>query len=394
MKFPERFSDLPAYAFPRLRTLLAPIQPGGDELSMTIGEPQHEFPAWVGDIIAENLAGFNRYPPNQGSEELLSAIGGWIDRRYGVAVDPASQVITLNGTREGLYNALMAICPEVSKFGRTPNVLIPNPFYQVYLVATISVGARPVFVNATAETGFLPDYASLDAETLDNTAVAYICSPSNPQGAVADEGYWTDLLALAEKHDFKIFADECYSEIWRDSPPPGALEIAKKVGADPERVVVFHSLSKRSNLPGLRSGFAASGPRNIAAMNTLRNYAGTPLPGPLQAVAAKIWADEGHVTENRGLYQQKYAVADQIMGDVPGYQSPAAGFFLWLQVEDGEAATIKLWEQTGVKVLPGAYLSQDTDRGNPGKGYIRVAMVTPTQDMQRGLTQLRDCIYG
>jgi len=394
MKFPERFSDLPAYAFPRLRSLLTSHQPGGDELSMTIGEPQHEFPAWVGDIIAENLAGFNRYPPNQGSEDLLAAIGGWLDRRYGVDVDPAAQVITLNGTREGLYNALMAICPEASKVGRTPNVLIPNPFYQVYLVATISVGAKPVFVNATAETGFLPDYASLDAETLDDTAVAYICSPSNPQGAVADEGYWRDLLALAEKHDFKIYADECYSEIWRDSPPPGAMEMAKKVGADPERVVVFHSLSKRSNLPGLRSGFAASGPKNIAAMNQLRNYAGSPLPLPLQAVAARVWADEDHVTENRGLYQQKYAVADQIMGDVPGYQSPAAGFFLWLPVEDGEAATIKLWEQTGVKVLPGAYLSQDTDRGNPGKGYIRVAMVTPTQDMQRGLTQLRDCIYG
>lgn len=393
MTYPERFSDLPAYAFPRLRALLSSYVPGGDELSMTIGEPQHAFPDWVGDIISETMAGFNKYPPNQGSEDLLNAIGGWVDRRYGVRLDPGSQVITLNGTREGLYNSLMAICPEVQPSGRVSNVLIPNPFYQVYLVATLAVAAKPVFVNATAETGFLPDYHALDAETLDNTAVAYICSPSNPQGAVANEAYWTDLLALAEKHDFKIFADECYSEIWRDSPPPGALEIAKKVGADPERVVAFHSLSKRSNMPGLRSGFAASGPKNIAAMNSLRNYAGTPLPLPLQAVAARVWADEAHVEENRGLYQQKYRVADQIMSGVPGYQSPEAGFFLWLPVDDGEAATIKLWETTGVKVLPGAYLSQDTSAGNPGKEFIRVAMVTPTQDMQRGLTALRDCIY-
>ncbi len=393
MNFPERFSNLPAYAFPRLRSLLDPITPGGDPLVMTIGEPQHAFPAWVSNILVENLAGFNNYPPNQGSEDLLSAIGGWVQRRYGVTVDPAQQVLTLNGTREGLYNTLMALCPE-TKNGTQANVLIPNPFYQVYLVATLSCGANPVFVNATEQTGFLPDFASLDTETLDNTAVAYICSPSNPQGAVADEAYWTELLGLAEKHDFKIFADECYSEIWRDAPPPGALEIAAKVGADPERVVAFHSLSKRSNMPGLRSGFAASGPKNIAAMNSLRNYAGTPLPSPLQAVAARVWADEDHVDENRALYQQKYQVADQIMGDVPGYQSPAAGFFLWLPVEDGEAATIKLWRETGVKVLPGSYLSQDTDTGNPGSGYIRVAMVTPTQDMQRGLTQLRDCLFG
>ena len=394
MNFPERFSDLPPYAFPRLRMLLDGRVPGGDDLTMTIGEPQHAFPAWIKDALVGSLAGFNKYPPNQGSDDLLSAISGWLDRRYGVTVDPVQHLLTLNGTREGLYNSMMALCPEVSTRGHVSNVLIPNPFYQVYLVATLSVGANPVFLNATQETGFLPDYRSLDADTLNDTAVAYICSPSNPQGAVADEAYWTDLLELAEQYDFKIFADECYSEIWRDAPPPGVLEIAKKVGADPERVVAFHSLSKRSNMPGLRSGFVCSGPKNIAALNSLRNYAGTPLPLPLQAVAAKVWADEDHVVENRNLYQQKYKVADQIMGDVPGYQSPAAGFFLWLPVKDGEASTIKLWEETGVKVLPGAYLSQDTDRGNPGKEYIRVAMVTPTQDMQRGLTQLRDCIYG
>ncbi len=403
MNFPERFSDLPAYAFPRLRTLLDGRSPGGDHVRaggtpvpMTIGEPQHAFPDWVGDEIAANLAGFNRYPPNQGSDALLTAIGGWIGSRYGVTVDPARQVVALNGTREGLYNALMALSPE-TRGGKTPNVLISNPFYQCYMVAALSVGARPVFVNATAETGFLPDFAALSPEVLDATTVAYICSPSNPQGAVASAAYWRDLIALAEKHDFRIFADECYSEIWRDSAPVGALQIAQDAGADPERVAIFHSLSKRSNLPGLRSGFMASGPGNIAAMNTLKNYAGAPLPMPLQAVAARAWGDEAHVAENRALYQEKYRLADRILGpvldDLLGYSAPAAGFFLWLPVDDGEAATIRLWEEAGVHVLPGAYLSQETDAGNPGAHYIRAAMVAPAQDVQRGLTLLRDCLY-
>ncbi len=394
MDLPERFSDLPAYAFPRLRTLLDGRTPGGDgpPVPMTIGEPRHAFPAWVGEELAANLSGFNSYPPNGGTPALLTAIAGWIARRYGVTLDPDRQIMPLNGTREGLYNALMAISPE-TKRGKRPNVLMPNPFYQCYMVAALSVGARPVFVNATEATGFLPDFAALPTDVLDATTVAYICSPSNPQGAVASADYWRTLIALAEKHDFKIFADECYSEIWRDAAPTGALQIAQEMGADPERVAIFHSLSKRSNLPGLRSGFMASGPGNIAAMTTLRNYTGAPLPGPLQAVAARAWSDEEHVVENRALYGEKYRAADRILGDVPGYRAPAGGFFLWLPVEDGEAATIRLWEEAGVHVLPGAYLSQDTDAGNPGTRYIRVAMVAPTQDVQRGLTLLRDCLF-
>ncbi|MCW8842001.1 MAG: aminotransferase class I/II-fold pyridoxal phosphate-dependent enzyme, partial [Rhodobacteraceae bacterium] len=256
--FPERFSNLPAYAFPRLRALLDPHQPGGDVVHMTIGEPKHAFPAWVMDVIADHAEGFNRYPPNDGTPELLGAISGWIARRYGVEVG-ADRIMALNGTREGLYNAMMALCPE-TKNGAKPKVLVPNPFYQVYAVAAISVGAEPVFVNAEAATGFLPDYTALAPELLDRVAVAYICSPANPQGAVADRAYWRDLIALAEKHDFRIFADECYSEIYRGAAPVGALEVAQEMGADPERVVIFHSLSKRSNLPGLRSGFVAGGP--------------------------------------------------------------------------------------------------------------------------------------
>lgn len=393
MQSPDRFTDLPAYAFPRLRALLDAHEPGDAPLAMSIGEPRHAFPPWIMEIIAQNSDGFGRYPPNDGTPELRTAYCGWIQRRYGVTLDPATQAMPLNGTREGLYNVAMALCPE-TKNGARPVVLTPNPFYQVYAVAAMSVGAEPVYVNATAETGFLPDFAGLPTGLLDRTALVYLCSPANPQGAVADRAYWAQLLRLAEAHDFIVLADECYSEIWRDAPPPGVLDVAAEIGADPERVVAFHSLSKRSNLPGLRSGFAASGPGNIARMQSLRNYAGTPLPLPLQRVAEKVWDDEAHVVENRALYARKFDTADRLLGNaVPGYRPPDAGFFLWLPVQDGEAATLKLWQETGVRVLPGSYLARDTAAGNPGHGYIRVALVASHDDTDRGLRRLRDSLY-
>ncbi len=391
--FPERFSNLPAYAFPRLRSLLDAHAPGGEVLHMTIGEPKHAFPAWVADVVSQNVHEFARYPVNEGTVELRQAICDWLGRRYGVAMEPEAHVMALNGTREGLYNAMMALCPE-QKGGGRPVVLLPNPFYQVYMVAALSVGAEPVLLPATPGTGHLPDFGAVPEDVLARTAVAYLCSPSNPQGAVADAAYWRDLIALAEKHDFQVFADECYSEIYRDQPPTGALEVAAEMGADPERVLAFHSLSKRSNLPGLRSGFVAGGPKSLTRIKQLRNYAGAPLPLPLQRAAERVWADEAHVEENRRLYAEKYALADEIMASVPGYDSPQAGFFLWLPVEDGEAAALKLWRETGVRVLPGAYLSREVGGENPGHGFIRVAMVAPKDEMARGLTALRDCLYA
>lgn len=393
MTFPERFSDLPDYAFPRLRKLLADSEPGGEVINMTIGEPRHEMPEFIAEVLAENVAGFAKYPPNDGTPELRGAICDWVKRRYGVALDPERQVMVLNGTREGLFGAAIALCPE-TRAGAKPVVLVPNPFYQVYAVAALTAAAEPVYVPATAETGFLPDYHALPAEILDRTAIAYICSPSNPQGAVADRAYWVRLLELAEKHDFRVFADECYSEIYRTSPPPGALQVAQEVGADPERVVIFHSLSKRSNLPGLRSGFVAGGPDCLAHIRQLRAYAGAPLPLPLQRVAERVWADEAHVAVSLAIYQQKFRLADEIFEGVPGYAGPEGGFFLWLPVPDGEAATVKAFEETGVRVLPGAYLGRDTAGGNPGAGYIRVAMVADLDELRRGLTLLRSCLYN
>lgn len=393
MMYSERFSNLPAHVWPRLRALLDGHEGGGTPIHMTIGEPKHAFPAWVTDEITKHAEGFNRYPPNDGSPELRAAIAAWIARRYGVEMDPDSEVMALNGTREGLYNAVIALCPP-TKNGEKSAILMPNPFYQVYMIGAISGEAEPIMVPATAETGHLPDFASLPEEVLRRTTAAYLCSPANPQGVVASRDYWADLIALAEKYDFLIFADECYSEIYRDTPPTGALEVVKELGTDRNRVVIFHSLSKRSNLPGLRSGFAASGAETMREIKQLRNYAGAPLPLPLQQAAAAVWADEAHVEENRALYQEKYAIADRIFGNVPGYASPEAGFFLWLPVEDDEAAALKLWRETGVRVLPGSYLAQNVAGTIPGQNYIRVALVAPKDETTRGLEAIRDCLYS
>jgi len=384
---PMRFDALPTATWPRLRALLDGHTPGGDLINMTIGEPKHPFPGWVGPTLIEAIAEFNSYPDNNGTPELRKSIGGFLNRRYGVNMDIDSQLMALNGTREGLFNAVVALCQTDSK------ILIPNPFYQVYTVAAMAIGAQPVYLPASMKSGFLPDLDALTSAELNKTSAFFLCSPSNPQGAVASVDYWTRLIALAEIYDFKIFADECYSEIYRRSPPPGALEVAVQMGADPERVVAFHSLSKRSNLPGLRSGFVASGAKNIARIKQLRAYAGCPVAGPIQHVSAQVWADEDHVVANRQLYCGKFEAADHIFAEIQSYNSPEAGFFLWLPVEDDEVAALKLWTETGVRVLPGSYLGQVANEHNPGSGYVRVALVAPKEEMQRGLTIMRDCLY-
>ena len=387
--YPERFSHLPEYAFPRFRALLDGHDFAGPQFNMTIGEPQHRYPAWIKDVLLEQIDGFNRYPANDGIEKLQVSIVKWFYRRFGLELTSDKNIVPLNGTREGLYNVSMALCPE-SLNGKTPFVLIPNPFYQVYMISALSVNAEPLFIPTDENGGHLPDYFSLTADILNNTSAAYICSPSNPQGAVATVEYVTALIELAEKYDFIIFADECYSEIYRDTPPPGFMEISDKVGADPNRVVSFHSLSKRSNLPGLRSGFAASGEQNIKRMKQLRAYSGSPIPEPLQHISASVWDDEDHVIENRKIYKRKYDFADKIFTDFDGYLSPAAGFFLWLDVGSGEKTALKLWQSCGVRVLPGRYLSKDFDGQSPGDRYIRVAMVAEPEETNNGLIKIRE----
>ena len=395
MQYPTRFSDLPEYAFPRLRRLLEGTPPGGPETAMSIGEPQHPVPDFVMPEMAGHAATLSKYPPNEGIPELRAAVSDWLARRYGVPAerrDPDRHILALNGTREGLFNAALALSPE-EKAGRRPAVLMPNPFYQCYAVAALAAGAEPVYVPATAASGHLPDYAALPGDLLDRVTLAYICAPANPQGACADAGYWERLLGLAERHDFTVLADECYSEIYREVPPTGALETAARIGTDPERLVVFHSLSKRSNLAGLRSGFLATGQGNRARLLQLRSYGGAPLPIPAQHAAAAAWADEAHVAANRALYAEKFALADNILGNMPGYAAPEAGFFLWLEVGDGEAAALRLWREAGVRALPGAYLSRPAPDwlggGDPGAAYLRVALVAPAAEVARGLEAVR-----
>ena len=388
MDFPERFENLPLYAFSRLRSLLDGVEPGGPKISMTIGEPKHSFPEWVTDVIVKNAEGFNDYPANEGIPELKKAIADWIYRRYSVTLNSQNNILALNGTREGLYNSLIALCPEKKNNSR-PVVLIPNPFYQVYMASSLTVNAEPYFVEAAAQNNHFPDFAAVPKNILQRTAGVYICSPSNPQGAVATIEYWIELFKLADEYDFIIFADECYSEIYRHQPPPGALQALNQSTADPDRLVVFHSLSKRSNLPGLRSGFLATGTENLKRLSQLKSYGGAPLPKPLQYAAAAVWSDEEHVEENRKLYAEKYKLADDILSGLEGYTSPEAGFFLWIKVQDGEKTTLDLWRQTGISVLPGAYLAQEKNGKNPGQDFIRVALVAEQKLTGEALTKLR-----
>lgn len=399
MTIPERFSDLPEYAFPRLRALLSDIPCGGPEIAMSLGEPRHPLPTFLADELARHHHLYSKYPPNEGALELRAAIADWANARYdlGDMVDADAHVFPLNGTREGLFAACVALSPE-TKNGKPPVVLMPNPFYQCYAVAAITAGARPVYVNASAASGHLPDFASLPTHLLEQATVVYVCSPANPQGATASMDYWRGLIALAERHDFRIFADECYSEIYRDRAPVGVMQAVRMMGADPERVLAFHSLSKRSNLPGLRSGFCMGGPESIKAMRQLRSYAGAPMPLPAQMAATAVWRDEEHVVANRALYAVKYAMADEILGNVPGYMSPDAGFFLWIEVEDGVETTKRLWREKGVKVLPGSYLSRvsEPELGgvDPGARYIRAALVDTAENVRTGLSAIRDVILG
>ena len=394
MAFPERFSNLPEYAFPRLRTLLSTIEPGlaaGEAATvLTIGEPRHAMPDFVQSVLDANIGEFGKYPPNEGTPALLDAIRAWLKTRYGLDV-ATSRITSLNGSREGLFNACLALSPE-TKNGQRPAVLIPNPFYQPYAVAAAAAGAEQVFVPATPETDNLPDFTSLPTDLLDRTTIAYVCSPANPQGSVADRAYLAELIGLAENHDFLIFSDECYSEIYRDVPPPSALEVATEMGLA-DRVVIFNSLSKRSNLPGLRSGFLVAGEAQSKVFRQFRSYTGAPVPLPAQRVSEQVWADEAHVTANRALYQEKYLIADRVLGNVPGYRPIQGGFFLWLPVEDGEEAAKTLWAKAGIQVLPGAYLARDVDGVNPGKGFIRIAMVDDADKTEAALRRLRAVLY-
>jgi aspartate/methionine/tyrosine aminotransferase len=377
--------------FVRLNDLLADVAPGKPVISLAVGEPQHPIPPFVGATLEKNLALFGRYPANKGDDAFRNAVAAWLGKRYALPrpIDPEHDVLVLNGTREGLFLGCIAARRYVPPRKGKPAVLIPNPFYAAYAAGAIAAECEPVYLPARKETDFLPDLDALSDDVLARTAVCFVASPSNPQGAVADKAYLARVIDLARRFGFLVFSDECYSEIYTAEPPHGILEVA---GADFRNAVAFHSMSKRSNLPGLRVGFAAGDRDFLSAFLELRNVAAPQVPVPLQHVAVAAYGDEQHVADNRALYNAKFDLADQIVGDRYGYKRPAGGFFLWLDVSaqgGSEIATKRLWQEAGVRVVPGSYLAREqADGSNPGDGYIRVAMVQNKEQTAEALHRL------
>jgi len=382
-----RLATLGDYPFTRLAALLEGLTPRVNRapLLLSVGEPQHAPPPQIAAILAEQAGTWGKYPPTAGTPAFRQAVAGWLGRRFALPeglIEPDRCILPLSGTREGLYLIAQLAVPEL-KDGRRPAVLMPNPFYAVYEGAARMAGAEPVFLPATGATGFLPDLEALTPELLARTALFYLCSPANPQGAAASAAYLARALELARAYDFVLVLDECYTELWYREPPAGGLAVAaavhdplKAAGHPLSHLLTCHSLSKRSNAAGLRSGFIAGDPALIAAFARLRSYANAGMPLPVLAAAAALWADDAHAAETRARYQAKMDAVEPLLAGRFGFYRPDGGFFLWLDVGDGEQATRTLWAEAGLKVLPGAFLTRpDADGDNHGRRYIRVALV-------------------
>ncbi len=378
---------------PFLRTteLLAPYQPSKPLITLSLGEPQHPVPGFVGPVLAKHIADFGRYPLAKGIEPFRRSAAHWLSTRFRLPrpVDPENEILVLNGSREGLFFAAITAARYVGPRKGRPVILMPNPFYPAYGAGARAAGCEQVYLPTTIANGFLPDLDSLDDALLARTVAMFIASPANPQGAVASPEYFARLKQLADRFGFMILSDECYSEIYTQQAPGSALECA---GPDFTNVVAFQSLSKRSNLPGMRVGFAAGDKKFLAAFHELRNVAAPQVPVPLQHVAVAAYSDEAHVEENRRLYRIKFDFADQILGNRYGYVRPAGGFCVWLDVSDrggDEATAVRLYRDAGVRVIPGSYLARLQDDGsNPGAGYIRLALVSDSESTAEALHRL------
>jgi N-succinyldiaminopimelate aminotransferase len=380
-----RLDLLRPYPFERLRTLLAGSLPPATlpHIPLSIGEPKHAPPAFVAAALTRALDTLGSYPLALGLPELRTAIARWLERRFelpGGAVNPETMVLPVNGTREGLFAFAQAV---VDASRAAPAVLMPNPFYQIYEGAALLAGAEPVYLDCDAANGYLPDLDAVPAATWQRCQLLFLCSPGNPTGAVMPLEYLRRALALADRYGFVIAADECYSEIYADEsqPPPGLLQAAHAAGNTAfERCVAFHSLSKRSSVPGLRSGFVAGDARILAAFRLYRTYHGCAVPVHTQLASIPAWQDEAHVVENRRLYRAKFGAVVPMLREVLHVDSPAGAFYLWLAVGDDEAFTRGLFEQQHVTVLPGSYLGREGAAGNPGRGRIRVSLVASVDD--------------
>ncbi len=389
----SRFQNLPPSPFARLARLLDAVAPGGRPvIDMALGEPKHGVPDFVSEILLQHDSDFGRYPPARGTSTYRQAVADWINTRYRLAhpLDPERHVLPVCGTREALFSIALVAVPEAGATTKGPPlVVMPNPFYQCYAAAARGAGAQPVYLDAVAETGFLPDLDAIPGTVLERTRLFYLCSPANPQGAVASHDYLDRLLSLARRYGFTLVSDECYSEIYADRPPPGLLEACDRAGGDLANIVIFNSLSKRSNLAGLRCGFCAGDEELIAAYLRFRNLAAPQVPLPVLAAGAAAWRDEIHVERSRALYCRKWDDAERLLGEPFGLRRPEGGFFVWLDVAKaggGEAAAVRLWKTAGLRTLPGAYLAQTNERGgNPAGDYLRIALVHPVETTRSAL---------
>jgi len=380
-----RLDLLRPYPFERLRVLLAGATPPASlpHIPLSIGEPKHAPPAFVAEALTRALGALGTYPLALGIAELRESIARWLERRFrlpGGTVDAETMVLPVNGTREGLFAFAQAV---VDASGATPAVLMPNPFYQIYEGAALLAGAEPVYLTCDAANSYLPDLDAVPAATWERCQLLFLCSPGNPTGAVMPEGYLRRALDLSSRHGFVIAADECYSEIYADEaqPPPGLLQAAFAAGNTSfDRCVVFHSLSKRSSVPGLRSGFVAGDARILEAFRLYRTYHGCAVPVHTQLASIPAWNDEAHVIENRRLYRAKFAAVVPMLREVLNAEAPAGAFYLWLPVGDDEAFARGLFGQQHVTVLPGSYLGREVDGSNPGRGRVRVSLVASVDD--------------
>lgn len=389
-----RLNQLVDYPFQRLDALLGEAAPPPDvsRIDMAIGEPRHPPPPFVRTLLDAAADGWAKYPPTNGTPELRQSAADWLARRYDVPaamIDPARHIVAVSGSREALFMAALVAVPR-RKNGRVPAVLMPNPMYQVYFGGAVVAGAEPVFLPAGSDTGFQPDLGAVAKDTLERTALVYLNSPANPQGSVLSRKRLRDAVTLAREHDFVLAVDECYAEIYAETPPPGVLQACADLGGGCDGVLAFHSLSKRSNVPGLRSGFVAGDAELISLFKRLRFYGGAQVPLPVQSASAALWKDDAHVEDNRTQYRAKFDAAREILGAAGGGKTPGGGFYLWLDVADGEAVAQRLWRRAGVRVMPGAYLSRSTGGGaNPGARYIRVALVDDLETTRDALRRLR-----
>ncbi len=383
MTFNTHFENLQKYPFERLRALTADIQPPNSlrHIPLSLGEPKHAPPAFVLDALTDRdmlATSLSSYPASKGSDALREAIGAWVKRRFGVAVNADTQVLPVSGTREALFAVAQALLSGQSD----RRVIMPNPFYQIYEGATLLAGAAPYFVNNDATAGYQQDFATIPAEVWRTTELLYLCSPGNPTGHIMPLAQQQQLIELAHRYDFHIVADECYAELYFDEPPPSLLNAAVEMGhADFSRCLIFHSLSKRSNLPGLRSGFVAGDARLMERFAQYRTYHGCALPPHHQIASALAWSDDQHVDENRALYRQKFSAVAAILDPYYRLQQPQGGFYHWLPVPmDEQTFCQELLRHQHVTVMPGSFLARATPDGNPGSGHVRVAWVATYAD--------------